>query len=182
MRILLLSLFGLIMAFQIQATPIKSTGQSEVSSNTITLEDIRDLKNKDLRKKLGRRLSLKESIAFSILRGKLKRMEKKAKKQAADSEGFTIADGSVISSGIGLLGLILAIVLSPTSVALVVIGFVGSLLGLILGAAGKSAFRDTNPKKFRLANLGFISGLVVVCLYAIVFIAALLAFSDLFSG
>lgn len=177
MRIFLLSLLGLIMAFQIRATPIKSTSQTEVSSNTITLEDIRDLKNKDLRKKLGRRLSLKESIAFSILRGKLKRIEKK--KRAA-SEGVTVADISAISSGIGLLGFILAVALSPTSGALTIIGFFGSLIGLILGAIGKSEFKEGNPKKLRLAKFGFISGLIVVSLYVIFMAIALVAFANLF--
>ena len=73
---------GLVLCFtlSVQAAIHPGNAVAEPTTTALTLDDIRDLSQKELTEKMGRRLSFKEAIAVRIVRGKLRRADRRAQK------------------------------------------------------------------------------------------------------
>lgn len=171
MRILIL-LLTLTLGFQARAVPVTTTVPASETSTGLTLEDIRDLNNKELRKKFNRKLTFKESIAFRILRGKLKRAQKRAANKKTAANGFTVAEAGLFSSTVGLIGVVLATFAVSGVGGIWILGLIGLILGIVLGAIGKQRFKASDPKKYNMSNLAFWLGTIsIIVLVAIILIA-----------
>ncbi|MEL6669769.1 MAG: hypothetical protein AAFP08_12415, partial [Bacteroidota bacterium] len=114
------------------ATNSISEEAGEALNPMLTLEDLRTMRNRDIREHLGRRLSLGESLVFSLIRGKLKRQDRRQarreRRNARRAErGLPPVEGEVdrTVSSLALGSLVLFIILT--------------VAGVISGLAGASA-------------------------------------------
>ncbi len=99
--------------------------------------------NKTISAKLGHKLSFKEKIGFSLLRGKLKKAErKKAKGQEYGRDGLPIA--SLILGILSILGF--GLFLFP------------ALLAVIFGAVSLKRNRYVDPPRYNMAIWGIVLG------------------------
>ncbi|PHN02067.1 hypothetical protein [Flavilitoribacter nigricans] len=179
MRIFTLSLLCLLLSIRGQSFPVHSVTPDAATTSTISLEDIRDLKNKELGKKLGRRLSLRESLTFSLIRGKLKRAAKKAKKHGKGMQETTVADVGMYSFFGGALAAGIASAISAP--ALLYVALLGCLLAVILGAIGMKKFKANNPDKYRIAKTAFWLGLSTMLVAILGLMLISIIFSNLFN-
>jgi hypothetical protein len=141
------------------------------------LEELLVLDNNAIGERLGRKLTFKERIAISFLRGKLKRAKKREARRAAKGKAPPMGrDGTPI---VALVCLILSLVIFP-------LFFPFLLLALIFSIIGKVKNRDVDPGRFRLARTCFIISLVLlissVLLLILAAFAALALFGSLFGG
>lgn len=116
---------------------------------------ISQMKMKDLKKALGRKLTFKEKIAFLVLKHKAKKAESKDEGESALTMGF-------ISIGLLLVGLF---------VPYVIIGaFVAAILALVMGGMAKKQGSDN--RKAKLAQL--LGGITLISIAVIILAAVLL--------
>jgi hypothetical protein len=128
-------------------------------ANTIPIEKIASMKTKEAEKILGRKLILKEKIAFKIVQHKIKK-DLKAREKGKPSKGQT----AFILSLIGL-GLLFVPYLALASIPI-------AIIAIIQGAKAKK--EDPNDKKAKTAIiLGIVTlGLFVLALIAVIIILA----------
>lgn len=160
----LFPLFLLFMSCRLSAAVVAPVSNTS-SSIQLTLSDIKDLSNRQLKKKLGRRLTLRESIGFRILRGKMKRAERRAAK-GKGSPWLKLVDGAIYLVSGGYAALLLAILLEATF--LWWLGLFGLFLGMILGAIGMKIYRDKDPRKRRLSAIAFWISFIPVAVVTVV--------------
>lgn len=153
-------------AFPALATTTPSPGNEPVPTVSL-FKKISTYKEKDLRKQLGRKLTLKEKTSFFFLK-------KKAKKLAAD-EGK--AGESAYVAGLIAVGLLVTGLFFPPLL-------IGSLIAAIVAVSSGSKTLKIDPanKKARIGRLlGWISicGIIGIIIAILVIIAV---FSDVFGS
>ncbi|MEM8586168.1 MAG: hypothetical protein AAGF87_17980 [Bacteroidota bacterium] len=148
----------------------------------LTLDDIRTLRNREIGEKLGRRLSLGESIALGIIRGKMKRQERRearrARRNARRAErGLPPLSEEVDKStswlALGSLVLFLLTSLIGLSIGAAGLGLLNlvSLIGmLVFGGQGRRIYRGVDEGAFGRSSFAFWTGIVVVGLVAFAFL------------
>ena len=117
------------------------------------------MKLKDLKKALGRKLTLKEKIAFLVLKHKAKKAEEKDPGESAFIMG-------VVSIGLFIAGIFLPYV--------IIGAFIAAILALIMGGLAKKPGSDN--RKAKMAQLlGGITliGIAVVLLAAVLFLVVI---------
>ena len=142
MRKLLLPL-AILFGLSAAANPVTlATAVPSVSaflySSEPTSKEIRPLKVKDIQKMIGRKLTLKEKIAFLILKKKLKKQSE---------EGSSTGEAAFI---IGILGLVLLI--AGLFVPYIILGsLVAGIIAIVMGSMAKR--KDPSDTKARAALL-----------------------------
>ncbi|MEL6804995.1 MAG: hypothetical protein AAFO91_14565, partial [Bacteroidota bacterium] len=165
MKTLLLFVFSIAFLFPAQAALVHPGGDAntteieEFSKPILTLDDLRTMRNRDIRDHLGRRVSLGESLAFSLIRGKLKRQDRRQARRERrnarrvergllpmDEEvglsDFWLALGSV---GAFALGVWLAVSTPVLGWIIAGISFIGML---IFGSRGRRKYMRVKPWAF----------------------------------
>ncbi|MEL6141868.1 MAG: hypothetical protein AAFU67_09650 [Bacteroidota bacterium] len=164
-KALSLLLFSCLVTVVQAAVPFHSTAGSDITTKELTLEDIRTLKNKELKQKLGRKLTFAESIVYPMMRRKFKLAEKRAQRRAAKGKTAENKDAfAEVALGFSLTGWMLLIIALVSNATTAGIAFILLLLGTILGGVGKGKYRGKNEKKFFLSNLAFWLGLVPIAI------------------
>lgn len=121
---------------------------------------ISSMKLKDLKKALGRKLTLKEKIAFLVLKHKAK----KAEKSDAGESAFIVG---VIAIGLFVVGLFIPYVIIGALIA--------AILALIMGGLAKEPGADN--RKAKMAQL--LGGITLIGI-AVVILAAVLLLATIF--
>ncbi|MEM6395050.1 MAG: hypothetical protein AAF741_01790 [Bacteroidota bacterium] len=180
MKVLLSILLLAISQNLIQAAlvgPGAEVEQIEAESNPtepmLTLDDLRTMRNRDLREHLRRRLTLGESLVFGLIRGKLKRQDRRearrARKNARRAErGLPPleyeVDKTVSWLALGSLSIFTLITLSAIFSTISPVAFLlwlFSLIGmLIFGGQGRRKYRGVDNGAFTTSNIVFWLGLV----------------------
>lgn len=151
--------FLALISFLIPALPVKAIslpGASTTAPSAALFARISTLKEKDLRKQLGRKLTIKEKVAFFFLK-------KKARKMAKD-EGKTGENAFV--AGILAVGLLLTGLLFPP---LLIGSFIAAIIAIVSGS--KALKLDPGNKK---AKTGRLLGWLTMFTFVLLIIAALL--------
>jgi len=148
--IILLSLFSIV-------TPVSSATTSSSSTEIIPggpkYKNIATLKIKDIQKIVGRKLTLKEKIGFTILKHKVKRQSKNNQKK-----GQTALIFGIVGLGLFLIGLFVPFVILGSLVA--------AIVAIVIGSSG--AKEDSNSK----ARAGKLLGWITLALIGLLFIVA----------
>jgi hypothetical protein len=131
----------------------------ETHSNEILLKRVLSLKVKGLEKLVGRKLALKEKIAFLILKKKLKHQEDKS-----NSEGKTALSFGIAAVAFLILGLFVPYVILGALVA--------SIVAIVMGSSATK--KNPNDRKAHSAKLlGWITlGLIALLILLIALVIA----------
>lgn len=188
MKPLLLFVFSIVFLLPAQAALVHPEGDTntteidQFSKRTLTLDDLRTMRNRDISEHLGRRLSLGESIALGIIRGKMKRQERRearrARRNARRAErGLPPLSEDVDKStswlALGSLVLFLLTSLIGLSIGAAGLGLLNlvSLIGmLVFGGQGRRIYRGVDEGAFGRSSFAFWTGIVVVGLVAFAFL------------
>lgn len=123
-------------------------------------KSISSLKLKDLEKLVGRKFTLKEKIAFFILKKKLKNEEDKGSKEGNTAFGFAIVGAAFL-----ILGLFVPYII------------LGSLIAAIVAVVMGSSALKKNPDD-RKAYLARLLGWITLGLFALLLILVAIALSS----
>jgi|SRR5436190_11777380 len=160
-KFIIMILLNAFLASSLKAATIPSQKDSLVSVNafSFTMKDIAGMKLKDLEKITGKKLSLKEKIAFKILQWKIKK--------GLTHEGTNKKDKSKTAMILGIIGL--ASLFIPY---LIVVSIPCTVLALVFGYEA----RKINPEDSK-ARTAIILGWISVGLYilALALVIAILA-------
>jgi len=117
---------------------------------TLTLTDIKEIKIRDLQKKMGRKFSIKEKIILAVLKKKINRMDKKSWNSEADpNKQATISFVSgVLALSILTLGLLNVFIGLGIVILFAVLAFLAFWTGMKSRKSGRN-FKNT---------FGFITG------------------------
>ena len=110
----------------------------EFIDSDITIEDIVNLKPKEIEKKAGKKLKFKEKLALKLAKGKIKKAMKKGKSPeeikaelAAGDFNFHIG-GFILGFLLGVLGVLIAYLLIDRDAGISALIGVGAVLVLVL--------------------------------------------------
>jgi hypothetical protein len=151
--------FQCLMAENSFATSTPTTGALTIPPSGLYMK-ISSMKLKDLKKSLGRKLTLKEKVAFLVLKHKARKAEEKNDGQSALTVGF-------ISVGLLILGLFVPYVLIGA--------FVAGILALVMGGMAKKSGGDN-----RKAKMAQLLGIITLVSIAFLFILAALLITSIF--
>ncbi len=138
-----------------------STLDNQALANQASI-NLREDNNRAIAEKLGRKLSLKEKIAFSVIRGKLRKAERKASAyDPSRRDGLPVA--SLVLGILSILGL--------------GIFFFLPLLAVIFGATSLKRNRYVDQPRYNMAIWGIVLGGISLLFFllAILVLFALLA-------
>lgn len=146
-----------LVSFLLPAIPVQAIthpGASATSTSAALFSRISTWKEKDLRKQLGRKLTVKEKIAFFFLKKKARKL---AKEESKTGESAFVA--GLIAIGLLVTGLFFVPLL------------IGSLVAAIVAVSSgsKALRRDPGNKKARTGRL--LGWITLVCLMALVILA-----------
>lgn len=131
--------------------------------NEAFLKKIASLKIKDLQKLAGRKFTLKEKIAFLILK-------KKIRNKAGNGEG----QGQIaLIFGIGALALLILALIIPAAGVPLLASLVSSILAIVVGSVAYK--KDPSDRK---AHAGKLLGWITLGLIAVLVIAAAIVISS----
>ena len=139
--------------------PTLTSSASTVSGDPLPVEGIAKMKIKEAEKLLGRKLTLKEKIAFKIAQWKLKK-GLKAKAEGKSSKGQT------------------AFVLSLIGLCLLIVPYAGiaslplAIIGLVMGSQAKKADPDDTKAKTAIILSLVTLGLIVLAFLLVLAIIA----------
>lgn len=157
-----------VLAFYFSPQPVMATSIPAYPAGTVlpglSVKKITELKSKELRQLLGRKLTLKEKISFLFLK---KQLKKKAAERKDPGEGTFVA--GLIGGGLFLAGLLFPPLL------------IGSLIAAIIavGSAGPVLRKDPGNKK---AKTGQILGWITIGLFLALLALAVAILSTLSWG
>jgi hypothetical protein len=162
MKLILSLLFGCLLSI---TTPASSATVPSSNSTIITAESmykkITSLKVKEIQKLIGRKLTLKERVAFFILKQKLRHTAKESTNEGDIPFIFGIAAVSLL-------------VLSLFFPFLLLASLIASIIAIITGSVAKK--RDPANQK---AKTGKMLGLISLAIIAVLFIILLVVFASL---
>jgi len=189
MKTLLLFVFSIAFLFPAQAALVHPGGDAntteieEFSKPILTLDDLRTMRNRDIRDHLGRRVSLGESLAFSLIRGKLKRQDRRqARRERRNARRAerglppieSEVDRTVSSLALGSLALFVILTIagamSALSGATAILWFFSLIGSLVFGGSGRRQYRGVDNGAFNISTVAFWTGLICLTVLLILLV------------
>jgi hypothetical protein len=149
----------------LMSSPVSSSALMPIEKivpNEILLKKITSLKIKDLQKLAGRKFSLKEKIAFLVLKQQLKHKPSDSK-----SQGQTALIFGIVGLALFIVGLFVPYVI------------IGSLISSIIAIVVGSVAKKKNPSDGK-AHAGKLLGWITLGLIALLLIIAVIAIATWF--